>query len=318
MFRGKKSILSKLLVCVLVVATLVGTAFAYSEVREAFVVDYKIKLNNTEVKLAEKPVIINDRTYLPVRTICEDALGMIVDWNQAEQTVEMWNITKPSDRGTHEYPVKVGTPVSGEFKSKDKTNVTYSISVMDIQRGASVETELRNYWKQENPYNAPERPEVKSSDKNYDTKMENYRKSVAKAEEAYADKINKYIGKMLQFNDGAVTGLSKDVSLTSRGDYEFVKAKVHIDIKPSASSFEYKTAVNDFIPYCGTVNVDGLNRQYVEYKQIAPIVVAEHAYAGKQILTNGITEGYMYFAVYKADATPRVMYKDGQYLGLYK
>ena len=87
MFGGKKSILSKLLVCVLVVATLVGTAFAYSEVREAFVVDYKIKLNNTEVKLAEKPVIINDRTYLPVRTICEDALGMIVDWNQAEQTV---------------------------------------------------------------------------------------------------------------------------------------------------------------------------------------------------------------------------------------
>lgn len=319
MLRGKLSMMCKGLACVLALATLVGgTTWAYGEIREAFVVDYKIKLNNTEVKLAEKPVIINDRTYLPVRTICEDALGMVVDWNQAEQTVEMWNISKPVDRGTHEFPVALGVPVSGEFKAKDKANVTYSISAMDIQRGAAVETELRNYWKQENPYKAPERPEIKSSDKNYDSKMETYYKNVKKAEEAYADRINKYIGKMLNIDDGAVTGLSKDVSLTSKGDYEFIKAKVHIDIKPSASSFEYKTGVNDFIPYCGTVSIDGLTRQYVEYKQIAPIVVQEHAYAGKTILTNGITEGYMYFAVYKGDTTPRVIYKDGQYLALYK
>ena len=318
MFRRKLTKLEKVLSLVLVVATLVGSAFAYGEIREAYVVDYKVKLNNTEVKLAENPVVINDRTYLPVRTICEDALGMVVDWNQDEHTVEMWNITKPSDRGTHEYPVKMGVPVSGEFKSKDKTVVTYSISVVDIERGASVESELRKYWEQENPYNAPERPSIKSNDKNYDDKMEKYYESVRKAEEAYADRLNKYIGKMLQLSDNSVSGLSKSVSLSNKGDYEFIKAKVHFDIKPSASAFEYKTAVNDFIPYCGTVSVDGLTRQYVEYKQISPIVATEHAYAGKQLLTNGITEGYIYFAVYRGDTTPRVMYKDGQYLGLYK
>lgn len=309
----------KKVVAVVCLITLCATCvFAYGEIKEAISVDFKLKLNNTDVKVKEDIVTINNRTYLPLRTVCEDVLGMTVDWNDVEKTVEMWNISKPSDRGTHEYPIAVGVPVQGEFKGKSKGNIVYSISVQDVTRGTTVEQELKNYYMSENPYKALEYPNISNKDKDYNEKMSEYREKQRKNEQEYADKVNGYIGKMLKLSKGSTDGKALSTFMTYSSDYEFIKAKVHIDIKPSGEAFEYKTAVNDFTPYCGTVSVDGLTRQYVEYDRISPVVVTEHAYAGKQILTNGITEGYMYFAIYKGDTTPRVMYKEGQYLALYK
>lgn len=295
----------------LCVATVTSVA-AYN-VYQATEAAYKIKMNGADVSIKETPVVINDRTYLPLRTVCEDVLGMQVDWNGDTQTIDLWNITKPNDRGTHEFPVKAGVPVSGTFKDKSGQDVVYSISVQDITRGTAVENELRNYWKKDNEYKTT----LKSSYKDKDEREKAYEKE-AENKQKYADRLNKYICDMLDLE--AVTGLSESavMSNTSGCNMEFLKVKLQLNIAQSASKFEYKTAVNDFTPYCGEANVNGLQRKYVEYNKINPTVVAQDTYAGKTLLTNGVTEGYMYFAVYKGDATPRVMYKDGQYLALYK
>lgn len=295
-------------VCGIVAAALcvgIVTSVAAYNVYEATEAPFKIKMNGSDVTISETPVTINDRTYLPLRTVCEDILGMQVDWYGDTQTIDLWNITKPNDCGTHEFPVKAGVPVSGTFKDKEKKDVVYSISVQDVTRGSAVESELRAYWKEENPYKTTIKPGQNNSEK----EAENRRK--------YIDRLNKYICDMVDVQP--IEGLNESDMVTTKSgcNLEFMKVKLQINIAQADSKFEYNTAVNDFTPYCGEATVNGLHRKYVEYKRINPIVVGQDAYAGKTLLTNGTTEGYMYFAVYKGDATPRAMYKDGQYLALY-
>lgn len=315
----KKKLISSILAGVMILSSLCVGVYAYDKyVAKA---DFKINFNNNPVNLTKEMVTIDGSTYLPLRALCEEVLGLTVDWNGDTQTIDLWNITKPNDRGTHEYPVAKGIGVVGSFKAKKDGYVTYEIAVKDIQRGTSVETELRNYWMQQNPFNPPEsnvgsRNDYDSS-KKYNEALAKYQEKLAKAEQDYADKLNKYIAKMLGIEENMVTGLTTGSSLTSKSDYEFMKVKVRMDIKPSGLEYEYKTAVDDFTPYCGDTMVNGLQRKYVEYKAIKPVVPTETSYEGKTILTDGVTEGYMYFAVYKNDSTPRVMYKGGQYLALY-
>lgn len=315
----KKRIISSVLVGIMIVSSLCVSVYAYDKyVAKA---DFKINFNNNPVTLTKEIVTIDGSTYLPLRALCEEMLGLTVDWNGDTQTIDLWSITKPHDRGTHEYPVAKGVGVLGSFKAKKDGFVNYEIAVKDIQRGSSIETELRNTWMKQNPftppeYNVGERRDYDST-KEYNEALAKYEQKVSKAEQEYADKLNKYIAKLLHINGSSVEGSSKNISLTSSGDYELMKVKIRMDIKPSGLDFEYKTAVKDFTPYCGDTTVNGLQRKYVEYEVIAPEVPTETSYEGKTILTDGVTEGYMYFAVYKNDKTPRVMYKDGQYLALY-
>lgn len=315
----KKKILSSILVFVLLISTFCVGVYAYDKyVAKA---DFKINLNNNPVKLTKEIVTIDGSTYLPLRALCEEMLGMSVDWNGDTQTIDLWNISKPNDRGTHEYPVAKGVGVTGEFKAKKGGNVTYEISVQGVQRGSSIETELRNIWESKNPFDAPENKVGTRSDynssKDYNKAQNDYQEKLAKAQQSYADKENKYIAQLLHIDKDTVDGMSKSTVLTNKGDYEFMKVKIRMDIKPSGLEYEYKTSVSDFVPYCGDTTVQGLQRKYVEYTKISPEVPIETSYEGKSILTDGVTEGYIYFAVYKNDTTPRVMYKGGQYLALY-
>lgn len=315
----KKRILSGILATVLILSTLCVGVYAYD--KYVAPANFKINFNNNPVKLTKEIVTIDGSTYLPLRALCEEMLGMTVDWNGDTQTIDLWSITKPHDRGTHEYPVAKGVGVLGSFKAKKDGFVNYEIAIKDIQRGSSVESELRRIWESQNPFEAPKNNVGSRNDydstKDYNKAVNAYQEKLSEAQQNYADKENKYIAKLLHINSDSVEGLSKSDVLTNRGDYEIMKVKIRMDIKPSGLDFEYKTAVRDFTPYCGDTTVNGLQRKYVEYESITPEIPTETSYQGKTILTDGVTEGYMYFAVYKNDSTPRVMYKDGQYLALY-
>lgn len=263
------------------------SVYAYDKYVEK--VNFKIVLNNREVELPKDIdiVTINDSTYLPLRALCETVMGLDVIWHGDTQVIEMWNITKPEDRGSHEVPIPLGAGVSGEFQAKDKSYVQYDFAIEDIIRGSEAYSKAENWYKQVEPF--------EYNGDNSDAK---------KRKEAQ----DKYDEKVLKYMNGLIGG----------SDFELLIAKVHMDIKPSASSFEYKTNDSDLTPYCGTVTVQGNQRQFVEYSVPSSKMPSDLKYGGRTILTNGIQEGYIIFRVYKNDEKPRIMYKDGQYLALYR
>lgn len=313
-----RKVLSTCLVGVMLISTCAVGVYAYDKyVAKA---DFKINLNGNPIRMTKEMVTIDGSTYLPLRALCEEILGLTVDWNGDTQTIDLWNIAKPTDRGSHEFPISKGVGVVGDFKAKDGF-VTYEISVPTVTRGSSIESELRQEWRKKNPFKEPENNVGERNDydtsKKYNEAKSKYEEKYNKARQEWMDKENEYIAKLLHLNASTVKGLSNSTVLTNQGIYELMKVKVRLDIKPSGLAFEYSTAAKDFTPYCGEATVDGLQRRFVEYEVITPDVSSELGYAGKTILTDGVSEGYMYFAVYKNDATPRVMYKGGQYLALY-
>lgn len=295
-------IVTGIAMCGLVFAT---STFSFAE-KTAYPADFSLKLNGRDVKLENADILsIDGSTYLPLAALCKQLLGMNVDWNADTRTVEMWSITKPTDRGSHEFPVPIGVAVTGEFYNKtDKQYIPYNVSVTEVIRGSSVDQWLRKEYMSIVGNEYPVKESVVKKDGEKKDAFEKRQKAASdkydKAVKAWEDKFEKYMD-------------------TLRGDTtkEFLRAKVRIDIVQSNSEFEYKTAANEFVPYSGNATVDGLLRQYVEYKVGTPKIRNEVAYAGKVLLTNGSYEGYYVVPVYKTDAQPRMIYKDGQCLALY-
>lgn len=86
-FRNNKKIAIIMAIVVLSLA-LATTSFAADSYKSftAWVGEMKIFHNGTEVQLKDKPLIINDTTYLPVRSVSE-MLGMDVTWDQVNKHV---------------------------------------------------------------------------------------------------------------------------------------------------------------------------------------------------------------------------------------
>ncbi|MGE5654646.1 MAG: stalk domain-containing protein [Bacillota bacterium] len=72
----------------LLIGILLTVGVSYGNQLIALTVDYKIAVDGHLMSLAEQPVIINDRTYLPVRAVAE-MLGYSVGFNDQTQTVSM-------------------------------------------------------------------------------------------------------------------------------------------------------------------------------------------------------------------------------------
>ena len=285
---------------------LASTAFSFAETKAAYPADFLFKLNNRDVKLQNADVVaIDGRTYLPLAALCQQLLGMNVEWNGETRTIEMWNITKPTDRGSHEAPVKLGVSVTGEFYNKvDKKYIPYNVTVTEVVRGEMVDNWLREEYLSiagnEYPVKETIVREKKEDYEAYKKRVERAEASYLSAVERWEEKYNKYIE-----------------TLRQDSTREFLRAKIRIDIVQANSEFEYKTALKDLIPYSGSVNVDGLQRKFVQYSVVEPKIRAEVNYTGRTILTNGTYEGYYIIPVYKGDSEPRMIYKDGQCLALY-
>lgn len=300
-----KKISKKLIGSIIFCTMLFSAPFSYANTKIANVVDFSFKFNNRDIKLENADVVaIDGRTYLPLAALCQQLLGMTVDWVPETTTVEMWNITKPLDRGSHESPVPVGVFVTGEFyNKKDQKYIPYNVSVTEVIRGQAAEQWLRKEYMEFNEYPEKEIVVKKSGEKN-----ESYKKRVESAELAYEKAIKNYETKY----DKYIEDLRQDETK------EFLRAKIRIDIVQANSDFCYSTSLKDLVPYCGNVNVDGLQRQFVQYDVKTPKIRSEVNYSGHDILTNGTYEGYYVVPVYRNDLTPRIMYKDGQYLALYE
>lgn len=83
---------------------------------------FKVLVNGTEYNNSESPaLVVNDRTYLPVKGIGE-ALGVPVNWNQSANRVEVGNV-----------PAKGGNTVVGKGNTLD-TGEGFEIKVVKIER----------------------------------------------------------------------------------------------------------------------------------------------------------------------------------------
>lgn len=300
--------LSKIATSVALSSVILATSsLTFANTKTAYPADFAFKLNNRDVTLQDADVVaIEGRTYLPLAALCQQLLGMTVEWNEETRTVEMWNITKPTDRGSHESPVPLNVSVTGEFYNKNEEKyIPYSVSVTEVVRGAEVDQWLRKEYMS---IKGNEYPKLEMVVRGKDEAQDKFEKRVKKAQETYEKAVEKYEAK---YND-YITELRQDPTR------EFLRAKIRIDIIQANSEFKYKTALKDLTPYSGSVNVDGLLRQFVQYTVKEPEIRAEVNYAGREILTNGTYEGYYVIPVYKEDTSPRIMYKDGQYLALYQ
>ena len=82
----------------LIVITMMGTILAVPAAADAI----KIYVNGTQVFPDTDPVIVSDRTMVPIRVIAE-AMGYGVGWNEETETVEIFNDEKTLE-------VKIGSP----------------------------------------------------------------------------------------------------------------------------------------------------------------------------------------------------------------
>jgi len=66
---------------------MIGVAYAATSLK-ADIAPFKIYVDGSEFKPDPAPVVINDRTYLPLRAM-GDALGVPVNWNESKRQVEV-------------------------------------------------------------------------------------------------------------------------------------------------------------------------------------------------------------------------------------
>ena len=83
----KKFVICFICVCVISNANIFVKAF---EQIQAFIVDFKVNVNNQSTKLEDDIVVINNKTYLPLRDISE-ILGSDVEWNETTKTISINN-----------------------------------------------------------------------------------------------------------------------------------------------------------------------------------------------------------------------------------
>lgn len=263
--------------------------------------NFVIHVDGKNINTGAVPVVIEGRTYLPVRAICE-ALNMNVEWlpdSQYGKLIQIWSITRPEYRGNHEVPVPVGQAVWGEFAQQTEEGtsyVPYALTITDIYR------EYMDAYSMSTDEWAKTNYIAQYSLTHDDT-------------EELAEDLDKYMENLYNGNYTMQENGVKESSL-----FEIIVAKVRVDVHAANTDFVYTTSYTDLSPsYCGETVVDGLIRKYAQYadhedQEIAGAI----AYQGRAILSNGVHEGYMMFVVYKNDEKPRVKFKDGQYLALYK
>lgn len=57
----------------------------------------KITIDGEQVDLGEPAILYNHRTYLPLRWIAENVMGMEVEWDQETQTATLTTLTRTGD-----------------------------------------------------------------------------------------------------------------------------------------------------------------------------------------------------------------------------
>lgn len=83
--RSKKSYFIALFLAVTVFVG-AGIVFAGADMIKATTADFKFFVNGKNVQVSEQPVVIDGKTYLPVRALGE-TMGKRIGWDQKSQTV---------------------------------------------------------------------------------------------------------------------------------------------------------------------------------------------------------------------------------------
>lgn len=141
--------------------------------------------------------------------------------------------------------------------------------------------------------------------------------NVVRGKTAYDMLVKQYI----ETKDNITTEKARDAvdKLLPNSNYEFLIVSVDYRLgKGDTSEVILTTATKDFTAICGSaIQVDNLDKQFAEYKAVNATLGIDTTYANKKLYPQGMVQGWLVFAVYKDDTTPRVEYKDGQWINLY-
>lgn len=102
-----------------------GISYAADSDLLAKIVDYKISVNGSEKKLENKPVLINESTYLPLRELAE-LIGYEVGWNNGEIALNSKKVAAPKYEVLNMlvYPLKIY--INGEYNKETQYLGEYS------------------------------------------------------------------------------------------------------------------------------------------------------------------------------------------------
>lgn len=155
--------MKKFIAGVLVGVLLVSTAFAASYVAES--ATFKVFVNGKEFTSNPSALVVEGRTYLPLRAIGE-ALGVPVNWNAELNQAEVGITPTPSTNYSRMNPAPINVAQAYTYTNgyNDEDNCTLSIKILEIIRGEeSIKKARKSYSTDDKPKDGFELMMVKAS-----------------------------------------------------------------------------------------------------------------------------------------------------------
>lgn len=135
MLKNLKMFITGFLTCALLMGTIAGVAAAGNDLSIQAVLSsaVKLKLNGKDWAPKDpvtgsyfKPIIYNDRAYLPVRAVVEEAAGMPVDYDSASETIWIGGRTDSLNISSQEYYEDYyGTIITADTDSLSTPDMSY-------------------------------------------------------------------------------------------------------------------------------------------------------------------------------------------------
>ncbi len=112
---------------------------------------FKVLVNGKEFNSDPPALVVEGRTYLPLRAI-GDALGVPVNWNSELNQAEVGNAPSTIETGySRTNPAPIGTVQQYKYESEYYSNYTVNIKVVETIRGAEAFRKLKKVYEYAKP-----------------------------------------------------------------------------------------------------------------------------------------------------------------------
>ncbi|MCX7842442.1 MAG: cohesin domain-containing protein [Clostridia bacterium] len=218
-----KNRLFVIVIVICIICTVFATVLASPEQIIALKATYKILLKGTECTFENPPLVVNGRTYLPLRATGE-LLGVDIVWNEELRRVEI---------GENKSSAKINNVVVPVY-SKDKVNV--SIGSVTGKKGESVLIPVQlNNIPAKGIFGG--RIELLYDKANIDIESVSSGSIVPDALVTFSHNINKDQGIVRLTFSTLASGTEKYI--TSNGEYALIKAKIKSDARSGNSAIRF-------------------------------------------------------------------------------
>lgn len=131
----------------IIVGALISSSIAYAATYVANVASFKVLVNGKEFTSDPPALVVEGRTYLPLRAI-GDALGVPVSWNEELRQAEVGNSAPLAEKNqysrTNPAPLNTAQTYTKTSDWRDEDNYTVSIRILETVRGEKALELLKN------------------------------------------------------------------------------------------------------------------------------------------------------------------------------